>query len=120
CVRCGVAPDLGPLIPPSSSWAPPGLQSPGGASPAPRARVPSTLANGRATRRRMTTTTVDDFPLPPFTNQRAVCPSCGGWGPARVNFDRDCARAAGDHYHRICGRCAHDWVESCAEEAPAA
>jgi len=27
---------------------------------------------------------MDDLPLPPFTNQRAVCPSCGRVGPARV------------------------------------
>src|SRR5262245_29479956 len=66
----------------------------------------------------MTTPPVNHLPLPPFTNQRAVCPSCGSRGPVRVNFDRDCARAAGDHYHRICGRCAHDWVEGCVETAP--
>ena len=67
--------------------------------------------------RRMPTPT-NDLPLPPFTNQRAVCPSCGRVGPARVPFDRDCPRAAGDHYHRICWRCAHDWVESCVEATP--
>jgi hypothetical protein len=38
--------------------------------------------------------------LPPFINQHGRCPRCAGRGPIRVHFDRDCAHARGDHFHR--------------------
>ena len=48
----------------------------------------------------MTSAPVEEGELPPFTNQRARCARCGGGGPIRVHFDRDCADARGDHFHR--------------------
>ena len=51
--------------------------------------------------------------LPPFTNERAVCASCGARGEIRVHFDRSCAQARGDHFHRIC-RCGYEWLERCS------
>jgi hypothetical protein len=50
----------------------------------------------------MTTAPVEQEDLPPFTNQSARCPRCAGRGPIRVHFDRDCAEAGGDHFHRVC------------------
>src|SRR4029453_1611779 len=60
-------------------------------------------------------------PLPPPPGARAdrprPCRRCGGRGPIRVHFDRDCARARGDHFHRRCP-CGHEWIERCHEGAP--
>jgi hypothetical protein len=64
----------------------------------------------------MVTARVEEAELPPFTNQARPCPRCGGRGPIRVHFDRDCARARGDHYHRLC-LCGHEWIERCSEWA---
>jgi len=57
---------------------------------------------------------VEQADLPPFSNQRARCSRCGGGSPIRVHFDRDCAEARGDHFHRVCP-CGHRWVERCNE-----
>jgi len=66
----------------------------------------------------MTSAPVDEADLPPFSNQRG-CAHCGGRGPIRVHFDRDCARARGDHFHRVCP-CGAEWIERCSERpAPA-
>jgi hypothetical protein len=45
-----------------------------------------------------------------FTNQRAICPACGGRREIRVHFDRDCALVRGAHFHRLCP-CGHRWIE---------
>ena len=58
---------------------------------------------------------VEQADLPPFSNQSGRCPRCAGRGPIRVHFDRDCAQARGDHFHRRCP-CGHEWVESCHED----
>jgi hypothetical protein len=42
-----------------------------------------------------------------------------GRGPIRVHFDRDCARARGDHFHRRC-LCGAEWIESCRERVASA
>jgi hypothetical protein len=62
----------------------------------------------------MTTAPVDETDLPPYRH-RGPCPRCGGRGPIRVHFDRDCAEVRGDHYHRLCP-CGYQWVERCTEE----
>lgn len=54
-----------------------------------------------------------DLPLPPFTNDRAICARCGNRRDIRVHFDRGCPFAEGDHYHRLCP-CGHEWVEACS------
>jgi len=64
----------------------------------------------------MSSAPVDAADLPPFSNQRARCPRCGGGTPIRVHFDRDCAEARGDHFLRVCP-CGHDWVERCSERS---
>jgi hypothetical protein len=51
--------------------------------------------------------------LPPFSNQRG-CPRCWARYEIRVHFDRDCTRARGEHFHRVCC-CGHEWVEHCSE-----
>jgi len=51
-----------------------------------------------------------DEPPPLFSNDRAVCARCGNRREIRMHFDRGCAGAREDHYHRIC-RCGHEWVE---------
>ena len=61
----------------------------------------------------MTTAPVEERDLPPYRH-RGPCPRCGGNGPIRVHFDRDCADARGDHFHRVCP-CGHRWVERCSE-----
>ncbi|HEY7371193.1 MAG TPA: hypothetical protein VIF57_03375 [Polyangia bacterium] len=61
----------------------------------------------------MTTAPVEEADLPPFTNMRARCARCGNRRLIRVNFDRDCAEARGDHFHRACS-CGHRWVERCS------
>jgi hypothetical protein len=66
----------------------------------------------------MTTAPAREADLPPFSNQSGRCPRCGGRGPIRVHFDRDCAQAQGDHFHRLCS-CGFEWVESCRERAGA-
>jgi len=53
------------------------------------------------------------MPLPPFTNDRAVCEKCANRRDIRVHFDRGCEHAEGDHYHRLCP-CGHEWVEACS------
>jgi hypothetical protein len=68
--------------------------------------------------RAITTAPVEAADLPPFTNQSGRCPRCVGRGPIRVHFDRDCARARGDHFHRLCP-CGAEWIERCSA-APAA
>src|SRR5262245_33580864 len=45
------------------------------------------------------TTSVEEAVLPPFNNQSGACSRCAARGPIRVHFDRDCARARGDHFH---------------------
>jgi hypothetical protein len=50
--------------------------------------------------------------LPPFSNDRAVCAACGARREIRVHFDRSCAAACDDHFHRVCP-CGHEWVERC-------
>ena len=52
---------------------------------------------------------VDAATLPPFSNQRG-CPQCEARYGIRVHFDRDCALASGDHFHRLC-RWGHEWAE---------
>jgi hypothetical protein len=64
--------------------------------------------------RRPITTSVEEADLPPFSNQSGARSRCAGRGPIRVHFDRDCARARGDHFHRVCP-CGHEWVERCSE-----
>jgi len=59
----------------------------------------------------MTTAPVDETDLPPY---RHPCPRCGGRGPIRVHFDRDCGAVRGDHYHRECLACGARWLEQCA------
>ena len=63
---------------------------------------------------RMPDVRVEAASLPPFSNQRAVCAECGSRREIRVHFDRNCADASGDHFHRVC-RCGHQWVERCSE-----
>jgi hypothetical protein len=73
-----------------------------------RRTTPSHLTRNVARRRAracgrrapMTTAPGAEAALPRFTNQRAACPRCGRCGPIRVHFDRDCAEARGDHFHR--------------------
>jgi hypothetical protein len=65
----------------------------------------------------MATVPLEPAELPPFSNQSGRCRRCGGRGPIRVHFDRDCARARGDHFHRRCP-CGHEWIERCHEGAP--
>jgi hypothetical protein len=59
-------------------------------------------------------TAVEEADLPPFTSQSGRCPRCARRGPIRVHFDRECAEARGDHFHRVCP-CGHRWVERCTE-----
>jgi len=61
----------------------------------------------------MTVEPVDETDLPPY-GHRGPCPRCGGRGPIRVHFDRDCGAVRGDHYHRLCP-CGYQWVERCGE-----
>jgi hypothetical protein len=65
----------------------------------------------------MTTAPVEQADLPPFSNTRAVCARCARRVRAFVMFDRDCGRARGDHFHRRCTVCGHEWVERCNEPA---
>jgi hypothetical protein len=51
----------------------------------------------------MATAPVEEADLSPFTNMRA---RCGSRRLIRVHFDRDCAEARGDHFHRVCA-CGH-------------
>jgi len=53
--------------------------------------------------------------LPLFSNT-SVCSACGNRREILVHFDRSCAEAVGDHYHRICSRCGHEWVERCCDD----
>ena len=63
-----------------------------------------------------TSTPVDVAPLPPFSNHRAVCARCGARFGVRVHFDRGCDRVSGgEHFHRLCNRCGHEWIETCSE-----
>jgi hypothetical protein len=64
----------------------------------------------------VTTTAPAEASLPPFTNQRAICAGCGRRGGIRVHFDRDCARAKGDHFHRLCP-CGQEQIEGCQEDS---
>jgi formate dehydrogenase maturation protein FdhE len=52
----------------------------------------------------------DEADLPPFSNLRAVCARCARRMRAYMIFDRDCGRARGDHYHRRCTVCGHEWL----------
>ena len=45
---------------------------------------------------------VEQADLPPFTNHNPRCVRCGNRRLIRVHFDRDCAEARGDHFHRVC------------------
>jgi hypothetical protein len=49
--------------------------------------------------------------LPAFTNDAARCAACGATTRIRVHFCRCDRFGARDHYHRICTRCAHEWIE---------
>jgi len=51
--------------------------------------------------------------LPPYRH-RGPCPRCGGRGPIRVHFDRDCSEVPGNDYHRECPGCGARWLEQCA------
>lgn len=62
-------------------------------------------------------TPVDAASLPPFSNMRARCSRCGAGYEIRVNYDKDCAAVNGPHFHRICSRCGHSWVEQSSEHA---
>jgi len=53
----------------------------------------------RVADRRPMTTSVEEADLPPFNNQSGACSRCAARGPIGVHFDRDCARARGDHFH---------------------
>src|SRR5215475_6613077 len=64
-----------------------------------RADGPRTLAErgsgtharlSRGRRAPMTTAPVEQADLPPYRH-RGPCPRCGGSGPIRVHFDRDCS-----------------------------
>jgi hypothetical protein len=61
----------------------------------------------------MTIAPVEQANLPPY-RPPGPCPRCGGRGPIRVHFDRDCTEVRGDHYHRVC-ECGARWVERCSE-----
>jgi hypothetical protein len=50
----------------------------------------------------------DEADLPPF-RQNGRARNCGR-RLIRVHFDRDCAEARGDHFHRVCP-CGDRWVE---------
>src|SRR4029453_14875465 len=56
---------------------------------------------------------MEEADLPPFTNQSGRCARCGGRRLIRVPFDRACARARGDHFHRRCP-CGHEWIGRCS------
>ena len=60
------------------------------------------------------TAPVEEVDLPGFSSLRAVCARCACPVRAYVMFDRDCARARGDHYHRRCVVCGYEWLERCA------
>src|SRR5262249_55302533 len=50
--------------------------------------------------------------LPVFTNWNPRCRHCGNTYRIRVHYDRVCwGVIGGEHYHRICERCGHRWVE---------
>jgi hypothetical protein len=67
--------------------------------------------------RPMVTASVEPIDLPPFSNLRAVYARCARRVRAYVMFDRDCRQARGDHYHRRCTVCGHEWIEACSERA---
>jgi hypothetical protein len=60
----------------------------------------------------MPTVPLEQADLPPFTNHNPRCVRYGNRQLIRVHFDRDCARARGDHFHRLCS-CGAEWVERC-------
>lgn len=56
--------------------------------------------------------------LPPFSNMRARCAQCDARGGAWVIFDHGCRQViGGEHFHRRCGRCSHEWIEQASEGA---
>jgi hypothetical protein len=58
---------------------------------------------------------VEQADLPPFSNLRAIC---ARRVRAYVIFHRDCPGAPGDHYHRRCTVCGHEWPERCNTWVP--
>jgi hypothetical protein len=62
----------------------------------------------------MPTAPAEQASLPLFSNQHGRCPRCARRGGIRVHFDRNCADARGDHFHRVCP-CGERWIERCRE-----
>jgi hypothetical protein len=60
---------------------------------------------------------VDAFADLPIFSNASRCGRCDAATLIRVHFCR-CERYAGrDHFHRLCTRCAHEWVERCRDDA---
>ena len=85
---------------PSRSWSPPGRR------------------RSRSWPRRDSDVCRRRFP-PPTRRRSRTCVrnarGAAGRRLIRVHFDRDCADAHGDHFHRVCP-CGHRWVKRAAED----